>query len=620
MWYPMRFAQPRVFETALRLRMAQTKQAKWVDPSHVGKVVYADASAKSALRDHVAELFDPSGSNWKQVKHNSSRTVYRGRIGGRAVYLKHFHSRSILHRLFSRLGRGDAMREMRFSLHLKQAGVPTAEPLAAVCVDGIEWLATKAVEPSEPADAWHVRQLALGAEGMRRIDKAIAELGRMVGRMHAAGVIHSDLHCGNVLVKKARARKGGGEPPVKLVLMDLHRASRRRRLSRIARAKNLAHLLHDRYYLTTRSQQIRFLKHYLAGGAAKGSLRGWQLLVEHFARMHSRRQHRQRDRRVMRDGKYFRRIELPGGWRGCVVLASKRHMAGSKAAEAVFTPQQWIEAIGDPAGLIDESAEVYKEGRSGRVVRRGLTVGGHELDVFVKQPIQKRRWKVLLDCLRRARPMRAFSLGHSLLTRRIATALPLATLERRAGPMLTDSILITEAVDARRMDRFLDTWLSDAPPAALQHQADADTQLTPPQRRQLGREVLWQLGKLLQRLHDNRFAHRDLKATNLLVRWQPGQTPEIVLVDLDGLSRRLMITARTRFQGLMRLNVSLLKCPSVNRAGRLRMLMGYLRRIGSGKIDFKPYWRTLEKWSARKIRQQIHARRKAQKAVRRPPS
>ena len=592
--------------------MAQTKQKTWIGPSHGPKVLYADAAAEEALRERVGDLFDPAAAGWERVKHNSSRTVYRGTVGGEAMYLKHFHSRSILHRIVSRLGCGDAMREMRFSRLLGECGVPTARPLAAFCANGIEWLATRAVEPSEPADVWHVRQLSLGQAGQRRINQAIAELGRMVGRMHAAGVIHSDLHCGNVLVRTPSASRTGNEGPVKLVLMDLHRAMRRRRLSRIARAKNLAQLMHDRYYLTTRSQQIRFLKHYLAAGQTRGSVRGWQMLVEHFARMHSRRQHRQRDRRVMRDGKYFCRLRLPGGWRGCVVLASKRHMAGSKAAEAPFTVEQWRQALGDPASLTDEAAQIYKESRSGRVVRRKLTVGARELDVFVKQPVRKRRWKVLLDCFRPARPMRAFAMGHSLLTRRIATALPLVALERRAGPLLLDSILIAEAVDAQRMDEFLDTWLGD-PPAS-----GAGLQLSGPQRRQLGREVLWQLGKLLQRLHDNRFAHRDLKATNLLVRWQPGQPPEIVLVDLDGLSRRPMITARTRFQGLMRLNVSLLKCPSVNRAGRLRMLMGYLRRIGSGKIDFKPYWRTLEEWSGRKLRQQIRARRKAQRAVRRP--
>jgi len=286
-------------------------------------------------------------------------------------------------------------------------------------------------------------------------------------------------------------------------------------------------------------------------------------------------------------------------------------MAGSRAADLAFTTQQWQAALADlPALMSPQGAEVFKDSGSGRVIRRKMTVAGHQLDVFIKQPLQKRRWKIILDCLRPSRPMRAFSLGHSLLTRRIATALPLAALERRIGPVLLDSVLITEAVDAQRLDGFLETWLSDQP--------KNDAPLAVNQRRVLGRQVLWQLGRLVQRLHDNRFAHRDLKATNLLVRWSPGQSPEIVLVDLDGLKRRPMMTAKCRFQGLMRLNVSLLKCPAVNRAGRLRMLMGYLRRLGSGRIAFKPYWRTLEEWSGRKLRQQIHDRRKAQKAVRRP--
>ena len=587
--------------------MAPTRQQASVTPAALGKVVYADEAAESMLRHRVGELYAPTEAAWEQVKHNDSRTVYRGSVDGQLIYLKHFHSRSPLHRFMRRLGSSDAMREMRFSRHLQDRGVPTAEALAATCADGVEWLATRAVDASMPADAWHARQLALGQAGQKRIDRVIAEFGRMVGRMHAAGIIHSDLHCGNVLVRT----DGDPDGPVKLVLMDLHRASMRRKLSRGARSKNLAQLLHDRYYITTRAQQIRFLKHYLKASGAAGSIRGWQMLVEHFAQMHSRRQHNQRDRRVFRDGKYFSRIRLPGAWRGCVVLASKRHMAGSVGASCEFTVEQWQAALADPPSLLEgDGAVVYKEGKSSRVMRRKITVGQRELDVFVKQTIQKRRWKLLLDCLRPARPIRAFSLGHSLLTRRIATALPLAALERRVGPVLLDSILITEAVDAQRMDTFLETWLGETP--------NGDEPLTVNQRRLLGREVLWQLGRLLQRLHDYRFAHRDLKATNLLVRWSPGQSPEIVLVDLDGLSRRMMMTARCRFQGLMRLNVSLLKCPAVNRAGRLRMLMGYLRRIGTGRVAFKPYWRTLEQWSGKKLRQQIRVRRRAQKAVRRP--
>ncbi len=78
------------------------------------------------------------------------------------------------------------------------------------------------------------------------------------------------------------------------------------------------------------------------------------------------------------------------------------------------------------------------------------------------------------------------------------------------------------------------------------------------------------------------------------------------------------MTVQRKFRGLMRLNVSLLQCPVVNHAGRLRMLLGYLRRPVQGRIHFKPYWRVLEEWSGRKLQQQIHSRRRRQRAVRRP--
>lgn len=566
-----------------------------------GRVVFADEGAAALLTPHLDELCAPGPPQWRQVKQNVSRTVYRGCVDGQDIFLKHFHSRSLVHRLSRRLGVFDAAREMRFMRYLASCGVPTAPPLATMCGGGAEWLATVAVSDAIPAGQWHREQLKLGPAGQRQIQRCIIALAEMVGRMHRAGVIHHDLHCGNILVRN------GSDGP-ELVLMDLHRVSRRRRLSRRARAINLAQLMHDRYYVTTRSERLRFLKHYLRAAEAEGSVRGWGLLVEQFARRHTLRQHRSRDRRVLGRNRYFSPVRLTGGWRGHVVLASKRKMPGSQGGGIVFEASDWVRALSDPLSLLStEDAEVVKHSRSSLVLRRGLQVGPHRLDIFVKRRRRKHPWKILLDCFRPARSLRAFRLGHALLTRQIATALPLASLQRRVGPFLLDHILITETVNGAMLNQFLNTWLSPAKSAnSLDH----------PQRRQLGQQVLWQLGRLVQRLHDNNFAHRDMKASNMLVRWLGQEAPQIVLIDLDGLSPKRRLDTRTRFQGLMRLNVSLLECPAVTHAGRLRMLLGYLRRPGVGVINFKPYWRVLERWGAKKLRQQIRSRRKRQKAFR----
>ena len=566
--------------------------------STAGDVVFADAESAALLGEHLAAISHPLRAGLERFKHNPSRTVYRGVINGQAVYVKHYHSRTLLHRLGRMLGRFDARHEMAFSLFLAERGVQAPRPLAARWGRGEQWLVTETVAPAEPADVWHLKRLAEGLPGRRAIQRATIALAELFGRMHAAGVVHGDVHCGNVLVRTDR-------PTLELILTDLHRARRRRRLSRRARAANLAQLFHDRSSFTTRTERLRFLTHYLRASGAEGSLRGWQIMVEHFTAQHTGHQHTQRDRRALGTNRYFARIALADGWRGHVVLASKRRLARSQAAEQTFTLDQWRQALGDLGALLDETtAERAKKSRSSLVLRRTIRVGDKDVDVYIKRHRRKRRWKVVVDCFRPSRALRAFRLGHALLTRRIAAALPLVALERRVGPFLTDNILITEALTWPRLDDFLATWLAPQP--------TGHARLSARQQHQLAKEVLWQMGRVLQQLHDNNFAHRDLKASNMFVRWELGQPPEIVLIDLDGLRRVRRISMRQRFQGLMRLNVSLLKCPAVNHAGKLRMLLGYLRRPGSGRIHFKPYWRVLDTWSARKLNQQIRSRRSVQ--------
>ncbi len=566
-----------------------------------GKVVFADASASVLLSGRLSELSRPAEAGWKQIKQNASRTVYRTKIQGRQAYLKHYHSHSLIHRLGRLVGLSDAKCEMRYSRYLSTNAVAAVPVLAAKCDDGVEWLVTEGVAPAERAHEWHARKLGGGAEGKREIQRAIVALGQLIARMHEIGVIHRDLHTGNILI-----RTDAADP--RCVLMDLHRMRRRRRLSRRARVANLAQIFHDRADWTTRTERLRFLKRYLQVSDVSGTLRGWALMVEEFAWRHRRGLYAQRDRRIASDNRYFARINLGDFWKGHVILASKRNLTDSKAALTTFKVSEWKSALAHPRELLKGDCEVIKDTPSVRIVRRRLTVGGRDLDVYVKSPRRKQAWKIIADCFRLGRAVRAFRMGHALLTRRIPTVLPLVVLERRIGPLRLESMLITETVDAEKLNTFLNKWLTV--------RLTGDAPLDAAQQRRLGRQVLWGMGRMLQRLHDSSFHHRDLKGPNMLVQWSPGESPQIVLVDLDGLQRVRCMTMRRRFHGLMRLNVSLLRCPPVNHAGRLRMLLGYLRRPGSGRIQFKPYWRVLENWSGRKLREQIHTRRKKQKATR----
>jgi tRNA A-37 threonylcarbamoyl transferase component Bud32 len=574
----------------------------------LGNVTFADTQTAALLKDHIDALCTPTKTGWQVVKHNPSRTVYRGTIGQQEYYLKHFHSQSIWHRLGKQIGLYHARREMHIACYLNSRGISALPVVAAMWGKKCQWVLSQAVTGASSGVAWHKLQLERRSSARGIIDHAVLELADLIGQMHRCGVVHHDLHADNVMVRTTGQQ-------VSLVLMDLHRAGRRFHLSRRAQAANLAQLLHDRYEATTRTQRLRFLRRYLQASGQGGTLVGWQRLIQHFAAGHRRRIYNHSQRRIFGSNRYFAPIKLSSGWQGQAVLASKHTQEFSAADKYTFTAGDWSAALADIEGLFTgPNVQVIKDSRSGVVVRNHLTVAGREIDVFIKRPRRKVRWKVLLDCLRPARPMRAFDMGHRLLIRGVATALPLVCLERRVGPILTDSILITETVPGLPLDQFLLTCT--AGPACEASQVASS--LTPYKRQLIIREVLAGIGRLLQSLHNNNFAHRDMKETNLLVSWSLQQQPRIVLLDLDGLRHVWNMTMRRRFQALMRLNVAMLTSQAINQAGRMRMLLGYLRYPGCGRIDFKPYWRVLEQWSGKKLHQQIHSLRKKQKALRRP--
>jgi len=133
------------------------------NPAPARKVIFAEAETRALLDGHIDALCRPGEHGWQEVKQSTSRTVYRGRIGDREIYLKHFHPPrrgAVLRRLAWSLRGSRARRELRYAQYLRERGVATPAPLAAMCNGQLEWYAARAVAPAEAANVWHESMLA----------------------------------------------------------------------------------------------------------------------------------------------------------------------------------------------------------------------------------------------------------------------------------------------------------------------------------------------------------------------------------------------------------------------------------------------------------------------------
>ncbi|MCG3181693.1 MAG: 3-deoxy-D-manno-octulosonic acid kinase [Phycisphaerae bacterium] len=522
------------------------------------------------------------------IKENPLRQIYRFTAaiegGPTGCFIKAYNESTPEGRM-KRLLRGPAARtEWKHTRHAELAGVSVPPLLAFGVGPGVSYLLTESCLPAEDLDDYLDRAGWNGALG--------AALARLLVSTHAAGVLHQDLHAGNVLCRRGDE---AGEP--RLWLLDLHKAMipgrmRPRRLRRGAVIRNLAMMVAGLRGWAGDEQLARMLRMYLELGGARlvdatdeEAASAFLDAVSQAADRHAAGLLRSRDRSILRHNRYFAPLRVAGKWEGHVFLRRRRAVERSVASGLTFTEADWAKALSDPAALISPHVgpgeEVVKYSENGIVSRRLLQVGPHRIEVFVKHYAWRRRLAVVADLFRMSRARRTFKLGHQLLARDIPTALPLACLERRVGRLLIESILITEAIpESTHLERFTMVRL-----ALLEEEL----------RTRLRQSLARQIGSVIARMHEAGWVQRDMKAPNILVQLDP-RTGEnrIVFIDLDGVRPgRLDL-----FRPLVRLNDGLWGVVSLTRTDRLRVLKNYL----GGQGDWKKSWEAVRRMTLNRRR------------------
>ena len=389
--------------------------------------------------------------------------------------------------LLKTLGGGTACREGRISLALAKAGISVPEVFAY----GVEkrngllrrdLLLTR--EEPRGKSLLEVMRRDYPTLPFRVKLQLVGEFACFIKGLHNAGVLHADLHIGNILWLPER------DNGKRFVLLDTDRVTLKNRpLSSRQRTANLALLLGNLWTLVSRSQRFRFLRFYGIRLDRQG--RRFITELEAKALKHSNTIWQKKAQRCLCNNRHFGREKR----NGFTVFYSKR--AGIE--------ELLDSLLADPDRLL-EDGQIFKAGNTVRAAKIELNGKSYFLKRF-----NCKGWSYRIkNTFRRSRAVRSWLVSWGFYVRSLPVAEPFVCLEERRMRLLGRSYVLFDFVEATEsLARF---W----------PQLDAAAK----------KRLLTRLALLLGRLHLFGGLHGDLKWSNILVRGQMAK--ELYLIDLDG--------------------------------------------------------------------------------------
>lgn len=474
------------------------------------------------------------------IKQAAHRTVYRVQLAEADFFLKEYRRvglRGFLRELLRNI-KGQSEHRKAQLLAQKQIAAPRALGwgyLGPAFAPRASFVLTQTVTDAKPL----TEAVPLNPLGRQQFAKS---LGKFLARLHAAGVVHRDLHAGNLMVQSA----------LEFVLLDLHEVSIGGPLPWSQRSQNLATL--NRYFAlaATRSDRLRFWRAYVAETKLPDAPTATPKAIERATGQSNLALWQQREQKYIHDGRVVHRVATGAltGWsvHDCTAFESL--------------------AAAPEHGIAGPAATRLKSGGASTIV---LTPYGVLKRFNIRSWLDT--WK---NRLRRSPALRSWILAHGLRDAGLPTPRPLLWFRDRSSG--TEYLLTEYLADAVDLRAFVEQELCVS---ALRMRIDA-------------------LARVLRQFHERHFGHRDLKAANCLT---PADSDDhrIWFIDLVGVGRRSTIRRGERVRDLARLAASFWRHPGVSNGDRLRFLRTYMDWPLHGKWGWKRWWREIREVTQAKV-------------------
>jgi tRNA A-37 threonylcarbamoyl transferase component Bud32 len=478
----------------------------------------------SPTDDPVAPF--PLGQRDEILRTLPGREVFRTvQPDGTAFIVKAFRPRRWFDHLRDVILPSPARRERNRARIAQNLGIPAPRPVALAERKHLgrlrESLYVMESVEGELLSAWIARSSS--RSGDRR--KAGVALAAFLRDLHHRGVVHEDLHPGNLMLQ----REGDA---YRYFLLDLGAVRFRRTLRRRDRLGALIQLNLFFFQRATKAERMRFLRQYLGPGVRRDERRAWAAAVEKKTGSAAHRFWRKVSKRCVGENKYFTRYR-GFGFRGFRRRGAPWPAPGDDPSRP-FTAEG-TRVIKDSAGALSVLFTGEAAG-GGSGFWEGEGEGG---TVYGKLFRAASLWEDLRHRWLPSGALRTWRRAFALEVRGVPTPRPLMAVVRRGGLRRGISLFFSEGVpQGVCLDRYCR--------ACREGGREGGARL---------RALIPGLGRLVGSLHRHRYSHRDLKAGNLLVL--EGFPPALLLTDLDGLRGVHRLTRKRREKDLARLFRSL---------------------------------------------------------------
>lgn len=489
------------------------------------------------------------GCQGELLRANKVRKVFKFVSSTGSMIVKHFLPKSPLKSLWYWFYGPQWRKEWKNLQEMALKGIAAPDPLfmAERRRMGLPWEGMVAF--SEITGASNLREAF--DQGGGRVEALLEELGCFVAQVHHKGVVHRDLHYDNVFVKQ-------GDGPTKFFLLDFHRVKVQRAVRDRERVRNLAQLLGSIRNGIEKDYRDLFIEAYLNASGMKVSKKNLLSKIERLERRMAWRRERSRTKKCFKKSSLFCR-EFSGK-----LVVVKRRDVPSVVVDSILGSPRVVDAV--------KEVEVKKDRRTRVAFREQSDQEGALLRLCIKEYIP-RAGRILSLGWGRKRAKRFWRGAWGLKVRGLPAPLVYA--------MWYPRFLSTEGLSGVVMERIEGACslanyifsLSGSPRAL--------------------RDLSRSLASLLAEMHDRGVIHRDMKASNLLVR-KKGDAIEIFLLDLEDVCFKKRTPLGARFRSLAQLDSSVPS--SIGGFTRLRFLASYAQgKIG--KEELKHWARTIRKLS-----------------------